>query len=72
MEVGNRAGSNQVEDDSFMVIEAVMKKVSKRKTWIYACMAQGTFPKNYKIGKSSLWSLNEINRWIQDVKEGNI
>jgi prophage regulatory protein len=56
-----------MEEDRFLRIEEVMKRVGIKRTAIYGMVALGTFPKPIKLSKKAArWSNNEISAWIAE------
>ncbi len=52
--------------DKFIKVREVSEITAKHRSSIYADMAKGIFPKQYKIGqKAAAWKLSEINSWMQ-------
>ena len=55
-------------EDKLIKIKTVMEYVQMSKTKIYEYMEKGDFPKNHKIGGSSLWFLSDIQTYINEQK----
>jgi len=67
----NKTRNNFVEPvDSLIDLATVQKQIHKGKSWIYSEIAAGSFPPPHKLGRSSLWSQNSINEYIETVKAG--
>lgn len=49
-----------------ITLPQVRAKVGLSHTTIYQLMAAGKFPRAAKVGKRSLWSLDEINAWLTE------
>ena len=48
----------------------VQYMTGRGRSYIYSGMADGTFPKNIRIGKRSVgWIESEIQKWVQDKIE---
>ena len=60
----------EVPAERFLKLCEVSRRVGLGKTRIYAMISEGSFPRPYKIGKSSRWSEREVVGWIADVKDG--
>jgi len=54
--------------DSLIDLITVQKQIHKGKSWIYKEISGGNFPPPIKLGRSSLWSQNSINAYIEKVK----
>jgi len=54
--------------DVLLRLGEVERRVSLRKTAIYAAIAAGTFPAPTKFGTASRWVEAEIQQWIDDLK----
>ena len=54
--------------DSLIDLATVQKQIHKGKSWIYKEIGLGGFPAPLKLGRSSLWSQNSINEFIETVK----
>jgi len=54
--------------DSLIDLPTVRKQIHKGKSWIYKEIALGKFPAAIKLGRSSLWSQNSINEYIENAK----
>lgn len=55
--------------DALLDIKKVKDKVSMGTTKIYGLIKEGSFPKQIKVGRDSLWSEAEIDRWIEMQKQ---
>ena len=50
----------------FIRLTTVMEMTGMGKTYIYGCIAKGTFPKQIHIGKRSVvWNEKEIVDWMK-------
>jgi len=57
--------------DRLLRLPEVRKRVGLGKTMIYELIADGRFPKPYKITRAAArWSEREIDAWIDGVKTG--
>ena len=54
--------------DSLIDLATVQKQIHKGKSWIYKEISLKKFPSPLKLGRSSLWSQNEINQYIDKIK----
>lgn len=55
--------------DRLLRLPEVRKRVGLGKTMIYELIAEGRFPRPYKITPSAArWSEREIERWINKMK----
>lgn len=52
-------------DDRFLRIAEVIKKTGRSRAAIYRMIADGSFPKQEKIGlRAAGWRLSEVMRWM--------
>jgi prophage regulatory protein len=59
--------------DRLLRLPEVRKRVGLGKTMIYELIADGRFPKPYKITPAAArWSEREIEAWINTVKAGAV
>ena len=58
--------------DRFMRIAVVLDRVGVSSSTLYSWMAEGLFPQQIKIGRTSVWSENEIYAWMDQQKEANL
>ena len=60
--------------DSLIDLVTVQTQIHKGKSWIYKEIGLGNFPAPHKLGRSSLWSQNDLNSFILNLtskaKEG--
>jgi len=56
--------------DCLIDLATVQTQIHKGKSWIYKEIGLGNFPAPLKLGRSSLWSQNSINEFIETVKAG--
>jgi prophage regulatory protein len=57
----------------FIKIQEVLTMTGVGKTYVYQCIAEGRFPKPIKLGRSSLWLLDEVVSWMEEqVKSRDI
>lgn len=55
-------------NDQLLTLEQVIERTTLSKSEIYRRMADGEFPKSYRLGKSRVvWSANEIGEWIDGI-----
>ena len=54
--------------DKFLKISDITRDCRLSKSFIYAAIAAGTFPRPAKIGRSSRWRLSDINRWMESQR----
>ncbi len=60
-------------EDQFLSFKEVMHCTQLSKSTILRMQRSGTFPKSYQVGKSrKLFSANELNQWVRDVKNDRI
>lgn len=65
----DKTNSSFVEPiDSLIDLGTVQKQIHKGKSWIYKEIADGNFPAPIKLGRSSLWSQNDLNKYIEKIK----
>ena len=63
-------GDQNAEDNGLppgpvaLTLQQVRAKVGLSHTTIYGLMAEGKFPKAAKVGKRSLWLLEEVDAWL--------
>lgn len=43
------------------------RKVGLGRTKIYEMIGEGSFPAPVKIGRASLWKINQVDAWIEKV-----
>ena len=61
MSSGNRALPR------FLRLAEVLEMTGMSRSFIYAQMAEGTFPKQIQLGgKSLVWSEQEVIKWMED------
>jgi predicted DNA-binding transcriptional regulator AlpA len=58
-----------IEEDKLIDIKNVMSYINISKTRIYQLIRENQFPAPQKIGNKSLWSMNQIQKYINKVKE---
>jgi prophage regulatory protein len=49
-----------------LTLTDVMAKIGGGKTFVYAAMNAGTFPKPIRVGRRSSWIEAEIDQWLTD------
>lgn len=54
-----------MQPDRLLRLPQVMERVPGCRAWIYARIAEGTFPKPIRIGRSAFWSERHVNSWIE-------
>jgi prophage regulatory protein len=54
--------------DRFIRIDEVLHCVGISSTTLYKWMADGLFPTQIKIGRTSFWSENDIFMWMDEQK----
>ena len=54
----------ETTNDKLIRLRDVIEITTLRKTKIYDYIKKGIFPKQTKIGGSSVWSYNEVQDWI--------
>lgn len=54
--------------DRLLRLPAVESAAGFRKTWIYAAVQRGEFPRPAKIGRASAWSEAEVRAWVEARK----
>lgn len=47
-------------------LDRVIALCGIKRSQVYAMIARGEFPKQMKVGRSSLWPLRDVDRWIDD------
>ena len=50
----------------FIKIQEVLTMTGVGKTYVYKCIAEGKLPKPIKLGRSSLWLLDEVVSWMEE------
>lgn len=70
--VKDKKKGNQRSNDSFIGLLGLQKRIPKSKSWIYKQIELGLMPPPYKIGRSSLWSENEVDNYIDKIKAGRV
>jgi prophage regulatory protein len=45
-------------------LQQVKNRTGMGRSWIYASVANGTFPAPLKIGRASVWDSRAIDTWI--------
>ena len=51
----------------FLRLPEVLQITGMGKTFIYACMKDGTFPKQIQLGsRSVVWNEQEVIKWMED------
>ena len=61
MPSGNRA------QPRFLRLPQVLEMTGMSKTYIYARIKDGTFPKQIQLGsRSVVWSEQEVTKWLED------
>ncbi len=58
-----------MNNDKLIRLRSVLDQYQVSRSHWYALIAQGKAPKPIKYGQSSFWSQNEINDFIERVKE---
>ena len=56
------------EGDRFLRLPEVCTLSGFRRSQVYLMVQRGDFPRPYKVGRASAWSLNEIQTWIEAQK----
>ena len=54
--------------DRFIKLKEVLNRVGISSTSVYNYIQQGTFPKQIKIGRTSFWSEQSVNAWMDAKK----
>lgn len=55
-----------MENEKLLTLPQVKEYIPFGTTKIYELIKTGDFPKQNKIGGSSLWRLSEIQKWIEN------
>ena len=64
MPSGNRAQTR------FLLLAEVLEMTGMGKTFIYAQMAEGTFPKQIHLApRTIVWKVQEVTKWMEDCME---
>jgi prophage regulatory protein len=50
----------------------VLERTSMGRTYIYAAIQDGTFPRPAKIGRRSLWNEDAIDAWLAATFASNV
>lgn len=53
-------------------LSEVMLRTGFKKTAIYSWVKKGTFPQPVKIGRSTRWSSEEVEAWIQNKLDSRV
>lgn len=59
-------------EDSLIRLNEVLKRTGLSKTTLYELIKQGNFPQQVKLGRTSLWSENEVFHFIEEAKAGRV
>ena len=59
-----------MKNDKLIRLKSVLDQFQVSKSHWYELIVQGKVPKPIKYGRSSFWSQNEINNFIERVKKG--
>ena len=55
----------------FIRLSKVLEMTGMGKTYIYSCIAKGTFPKQIHIGgRSVVWNEGDIVNWMRERMQG--
>ena len=53
------------EQDRLLRLPEVVSIVGLRRSAIYALERVGKFPKKIALGKTTVWSLREVSKWVE-------
>lgn len=53
-----------MDEPRLIPLNEVLERVPVGRTTLYALVKQGSFPKPTKVGDRSLWSSEQITKWI--------
>jgi len=62
--------TTQQSPDRFIKIKEVLQRVGLSSTSLYNFIDQGRFPAQIKLGRTSVWSENAVNQWMEEQKAG--
>ena len=54
--------------DRLLRLSAVKSATGFCKTWIYAAIQRGDFPRPAKVGRASAWAELEVFQWVEARK----
>ena len=66
----NQPKTKQIAPDRFIKIKPVLDRVGLSSTSLYTLIAKKRFPAQIKIGRTSVWSENAVNQWMEEQKQG--
>jgi prophage regulatory protein len=58
--------------DSLIRLTEVLKRTGLSRTTLYELIKQGNFPRQIKLGRTSLWSESEVSSFIEEAKAGRV
>ena len=70
-ERGYRSSRPAPESSQFMSLSQVLQIVPVGRSTLYAMINKNEFPSQIKIGHSSYWSKDIVNKWVEDKLNGN-
>ena len=66
----NQANTRHNPPDRFIKLQEVLDRIGLSSTSLYNFIAQGRFPAQIKLGRTSVWSENAVNQWMEEQKRG--
>lgn len=58
--------------EGFIRLPALCALCGFRKTKVYGLMKAGLCPKPVKAGRASLWPVDEVRRFLEDIRNGRL
>ena len=56
----------QTFGERLLPIAAVTARIGMKKTWLYAQIRKGKFPRPLKLGRAARWRLSDVSRWLAE------
>lgn len=55
---------------AFLLLRDVLAYTGLSRSFLYACMDAGTFPRQYKLGRRKVgWKTSEVDEWVESREQ---
>ena len=58
--------------DRYLTATELADRLGVSRSYIYKLMRGHGFPRQYKLGKRSVWKLTEVEEWMQQQPRGEV
>lgn len=59
--------TNKLPEEGLVKLPAVEAFTSLKKSTIYKCVREGTFPAPVKVAGATLWNVKDLREWLESL-----